>query len=104
MKTTSLLIVCFVSIALLSFKLIDGNKKLGEVKQISGVYIYINSTPVDAYDFIAKVDCPKIVKSKDYEDLLPKMIEKAKKEQPFAEALLFNDGNLYSCEAVKFKK
>jgi len=78
-------------------------KRTGEPAKQEGLYIFILSTPTDEYEHLGTVKSPGVVMSKDFEDLLRTMVKRAKKEHPNADALLFNTGTIYTCDAVKFK-
>lgn len=95
---------CFVIMAGLAFKVAyEPKNSTAEVEQVQGVYIYVSSKPVKDYEFLGNVKVPGMVGSKDYEDLMPKMVGRALKEYPKADAVIFKGGSIYECDVIKFK-
>jgi predicted small secreted protein len=99
---------CFLGISLIglvAFSTIQYEIKnhTAEVEQVQGVYIFVSSKPVKEFDYLGTVKAAGIVMSKDYEDLMPKMVKKAIKDYPKADAVIFKGGSIYECDAIKFK-
>lgn len=83
--------------------LYEPKNNTAEVNRVSGVYIFVDCSPVKDYESLGTVKCPLITNSKDYEDLMPKMVKIAKKEYKDVEAVIFNPGSIYTAEAIRFK-
>jgi hypothetical protein len=92
-------------LSLFSFKIIsyEPRNNTAEVEQIQGVNVFIGSRPVKEYEFLGNVKSGGVVMSKDYEDLMPKMVKKAVEKYPKADGVIFKGGSIYECDAIRFK-
>lgn len=89
---------------LISFKFAyDSKKSTGEVEQYEGLYIFTDCKPVMETEYIGTV---KSSFGSQYQDVRDKLIKKAKKDYPEAEALVLTlkSGGTDKCDVVKFKK
>ena len=97
-------VASFIMMGAVAFKMsYEPKNSTAEVEQIQGASVFINSKPIKEYEFLGNVKSAGIVMSKDYEDLMPKMVKKAIKEYPKADGVIFKGGSIYECDAVKFK-
>jgi len=78
----------------------EPTKATADVEQVQGVYVYIKSKPVLEYEFIGAVKPPAIMEE-DIETVTRKLVERAKKEFPDVEAIVFTDNT--HADAIKFK-
>jgi len=81
----------------------EANKSTAEVETVQGIYVFMTSKPVKEYEYLGTVKSGAVVASKDYDKLMPKMVEKAKEKFPNADAVLFKNNLVYECDAIKFK-
>lgn len=107
MKTKKTIIAFVAGIAivsLFSFKLIyEPKKSTAEVETVQGVYVFTTSKPVKEYEYLGNVQCGAVVMSKNYEDLMPKMVKKVKDKFPNADGVIFKNNMIYECDVIKFK-
>lgn len=73
------------------------------VSTLYGVCVFVDSKPLIDYDYLGTIESKGIVVSKDYEDLMPKIVKRAKDKYPDADGVIFT-GNIYSCQVIQFKK
>ncbi len=97
--------VAIMVMSLAAFTVVEYQVKnsTAEVEQVSGVYVFVNSKPVHEYEYMGTVKSAGVVMSKDYEDLMPKMVKRAIKEYPKADAVIFKNGEIYEADVIKFK-
>jgi len=95
--------VAVLSLTAFAIKEYTVKKSTAEVEQVQGIYIFVSSKPQYEYEYMGTVKAGGVVMSKDYEDLMPKMVKKAIKEYPKADAVIFKDGRIYECDAIRFK-
>lgn len=84
----------------------DVRKSTGEVDQLQGYYIFVDSKPVMEYEYMGTVKGPSVsFGSGQYQSVRDVLIKRAKKDYPTADALIFTfkDGGTDRCDAIKFK-
>lgn len=84
----------------------DPKKSTGEVEQFEGYYIFVDSRPVMEYEYLGTVKGPSLsMGSGQYTAVRDKLIKRAKKDYPRADALIFTfkDGGTDKVDAIKFK-
>ena len=79
------------------------NNATAEVYRTSGLYVFINSTPVKPYTYIGTVKSASIVMSKEFADIMPKMIERTLDRYPTADGIIFKNNNIFECDAFIYK-
>jgi hypothetical protein len=79
-------------------------KSTGDVEQMQGLYIFTDSKPAMEYEYLGTVKSSFGMDSQ-YQGVRDKLIGKAKKDFPTADALImqFKSGGTDKCDAVKFK-
>ena len=79
--------------------------KTAEVDQISGFYIFVNSTPVKEYKYIATIKCSGTWGSGQYQDIRNNLIKKARKKYPEGNGIIFYfyDGGTDKADIIKLK-
>lgn len=93
-------------ISLFSFKtLYDARKNTAEVEQMEGLFIFVDSKPVQEYEFLGTEKITIGLGSGQYTDIRNKLIKKVKKEYPTADGVLihFSNGGTDKADAIKFK-
>lgn len=107
MKKRNLLLTFIAGAAIVSlfgFKMAyDAKKNTAEVENVQGLYIFMSSKPVSDFEYLGTVDCPKIVKEKQYDYMMPLMVKRAKEKFPNCDAVIFKDNNVWVVDAIKFK-
>ena len=82
----------------------EPKKSTSEVDQMQGLYIFTDSHPVLEYEYLGTV---KVTVGMDtqYQGVRNKLIDKARKDYPNADALImqFKSGGTDRCDAIKFK-
>lgn len=95
-----LLVILFLSV--FAFKPIyETIKATAEVQQEEGLYIFYRSRPVREYEYLGTYKIGLIWDDKP-SLLFNKLVRKAKKEYPQAEAIVI-DNNMAKCDAIRFK-
>ena len=82
----------------------EPKKETAEVEQMQGLYIFTDSKPVLEYEYLGTVKAT-IGMDSQYQGVRNKMIDKARKDFPNADALImqFKSGGTDRCDAIKFK-
>lgn len=93
----AVLAVFMVSAGLFSFKPHD--KKLAEVKQYDGIFIYYLSEPVGDFEQLGKVSNSGIIMNNKPETVLPFMLKRLKRDFPKANAIIF-EANMIDAHAA----
>lgn len=89
-----------------SFKIAyDATNKTAEVNKVDGLFVFTDSQPVKEYEKLGEVKNVISMGGAQYSDLRDKLIKKAKKEHPTADAVIlyFHTGSTDRAEVVKFK-
>ena len=75
-----------------------------EVEQMEGLYIFTDSKPVMDYEYLGTLKA-SIGFSSQYQSVRNKLVKKAKKKYPEAEAVIFHfkAGGTDRCDAIKYK-
>ena len=89
------LILGLVALILVAFKGYI-NPADAQVEQISGLYVFIKSKPLNKFEYLGTVKGPTFSNA-EFDTMLPKMLKKVKEEYPKANAVLFN-GEMGSSE------
>ena len=92
-------------VGILSFSTTE-EKNLAAVNQISGFYIFVDSKPVAEYDNLGTVKALVGITGIGYTDIRDKLLDKAKKQYPYADAVILRMGTSGSqsyADAIKFK-
>ena len=82
------------------------DKAAATVNQVQGVYLFIDSKPVAAYEYLGTVDTKGITTSNpQYIVIRDKLIKRIKKDWPAADGVIFsfNAGGRDHADAIKFK-
>lgn len=87
-KTTIILFFLLVGIRIFSQNLEEKNYGLAVVEKINGVYLFIESKPYHAYDFIATIDVDKEI-NKLSKPEFEKLILKSRKRYPHFNGMIF---------------
>lgn len=107
MKKTILgVLIGFTITATLGFTYMtyEPSKASAEVEQMQGLYIFTDSKPILEYDYLGTVKAT-IGMDSQYQGVRDKLIGKARKDFPNADALImqFKSGGSDRCDAIKFK-
>ncbi len=107
MKKTILgVLIGFTITAMLGFTYMsyEPKKATAEVEQMQGLYIFTDSKPVLEYEYLGTVKAT-IGMDSQYQGVRNKMIDKASRDFPNADALImqFKSGGTDRCDAIKFK-
>ena len=89
-----------------SAKHTTSDKATATVNQVQGVYLFIDSKPVAAYEYLGTVDTKGITTSNpQYIVIRDKLIKRIKKDWPAADGVIFsfNAGGRDHADAIKFK-
>lgn len=90
----------------IKFKENAQNKNHAKVAQFQGLYLFVDSEPLNPTEYLSTSKVSLTLGSSQYSVLRDKLIKKAKKESPTAEGLVlkFVAGGSDVGDAVKFKK
>lgn len=91
-----------VSKAKKSLIFIQADVKAANVSQIKGISIFIMCTPANEYEFIGTVK-KSFAWSGSNDEMINGLVEKAKKQYPTCQGIVFNTLDFEKCEAIKFK-
>jgi hypothetical protein len=81
--------IIFTGIVAFSVTTDAPKKNLAEVDQISGLYIFVKSKPIQEFEYLGTVKGP-IIGNHEFDKLLEVMITRAQKDFPEANALIFD--------------
>ena len=99
--------VLLISLAFVSYKskAPDGNN-IAEVNKVSGLYVFTDCYPIQAYEVIGSVKASNLAMNGQYEAVRNRLIREVKKKFPLAEAVIVYpaNGGTDKCEAITFKK
>lgn len=100
-----IIFLLIVALGAMSFQAMKQN--LAEVNRVQGYYIYIDCRPAVEFDYLGEVARGGAFsfKSPQYNDVRNALIDKARKQFPHADGLIFTfvTGGADRCEAIKFK-
>lgn len=81
----------------------EADKRAAIVTQIKGVSVYIFSVPKDQYDYLGSVK-KSFALTGGNEEMVNGLVNKARKEYPTCDAIVFNNGlEFEKCDVIKFK-
>lgn len=97
------IMTALVSFSAFKIATYEPKKSSAEVEQYEGLYIFTDSKPLMETEYLGTVK--STFGATQYEDVRDKLIKKAKKEFPKAEALIISlkAGGTDKCDAIKFK-
>lgn len=99
--------VILTAAVLISFSNTDTTTKAtAEVNQLQGLYVFTDSKPVAAYDYLGTVkNGTRIAGSAQYQPVRDRLIKKIKEDFPNAEGVIFSfvNGAADKADAIKFK-
>ena len=73
-------------------------------KKGAGTMVFLQSSPVDEYQLLGKVESPVTFRSKDIEDLINELVRVSKAAYPDMDAIVVVDGsNIRKANVIKFK-
>jgi len=83
----------------------EPKKSTGEVEQLQGLYIFVDSKPVKEYEYLGSVKSTISLGDSQYTGVRDRIIKKAKKDFPQADAIMitFKTGGSDQADAIKFK-
>jgi hypothetical protein len=102
MKNRIFAVIAIMTIATLSYSLIQQPKNLAEVEQIQGLYIFTDSKPVTEYEYLGTIKTGAVVMSSKHKDVMSILLKKAKKEYPTGEAIILSS-DYFEADVIKFK-
>jgi hypothetical protein len=99
--------ICLMSalalLCMFSFKMMyDVRSQTAEVNQLEGIYIFTDSKPIKEYEVLGSIKVGFAMGSEKYAACRDRLISKAKKEYPAAQAIIVQDG-LEKADVLKFK-
>ena len=104
------LIVGTICVAIFSFNpvAVAGNKdkdtkKQAEVNQSNGIYIFVQSRPVQDYDVLGTVEKKGVVVSGRPREMFKTIIRRAKRDYPECEGVIFDNLQLNHASCIKFR-
>lgn len=102
-KTTLLIVATITFMSFTAVYIIKPNT--AEVSQIEGLYVFTDSKPVAEYEYLGTVKNNLSLRGSQYTSIRNKLISKAKKEYPNADAVImsFSAGGTDKADVVKFK-
>lgn len=107
-KIISLIVLGFFVLSIFAFTVVSYEPKhaTAEVEQLQGLYIFVDSKPVLEYEYIGTVKSTFSLGGSQYTDVRDRIIKKAKKDYPQADAIIisFKAGGTDRADAIKFKK
>lgn len=80
----------------------EADKRAAIVSQIKGVSVYIISVPKDQYDYLGTVK-KSFALTGGNEEMVNGLVNKARKEYPTCDAILFNTLEFEKADVIKFK-
>lgn len=101
------LITMLAFFSLLAFSSVNDTNYLAKVNQFNGVYVYIDSKPVDDYKIVGVEKARVGITGVSYPDIRSKLIDKVKKTYPHAEGVILrmgSSGSLSYADAIVFNK
>lgn len=99
MKKLFLLLTICSGIALFSFSKLDVDKSAATVNTVEGVYVFTDSKPTQAYDYLGTVNA--MTMNGLYTEERSASIKQAKKKYPTVEGIIIHDDG--KADAIKFK-
>lgn len=81
----------------------QNKKTLATVKQDHGLYVFIESSPVNDYETLGTVKKTGMVMSGGAKEMVKILCKRAKDDYPTAEGIIFDDLALDHATAIKFK-
>jgi hypothetical protein len=94
-------IAAILILTTLAFKVVSV-KNTATVEQQQGLYIFLHCKPSAEYNYLGSVKSGMAMTGQPQE-MLPKMINKVKKEYPDADGIIFTSEDMKQVDAVKFK-
>lgn len=82
------------------------DNNLAEVNQVQGFYIFVDSKPVQEYEYLGTVKSGLTFSSGQYQSIRDILVKKARKEYPLGNGIIFHfhDGGTDKADIVKFKE
>lgn len=82
------------------------DNNLAEVEQIQGFYVFIDSKPVQEYEYLGTVKSSMNLISSQYQSIRDALIKKARKEHPSGNGIIFHfsNGGTDKADVIKFKE
>ncbi len=100
------LLFALILISLVAFKSLS-NKNLAEVNQVQGFFLFVDSKPVQEYEYLGTVKVTAWnVSSEQYQGVRDGLIKRARKEFPNGDGMIFNfnNGGTDQADVIKFKE
>lgn len=79
------------------------SKDTARVKQVSGLFIFIESAPVADYEVLGTVKKGGIVWNGKAAEMVTIMVRRARRDYPNAEGIVFDDITLDHATVIKFR-
>jgi hypothetical protein len=96
-----------VLLSVLAFSTVETGNNIAKVRQSSGMYIFVDSKPVNEYQIVGVVKARVGFNGVGYEDIKEKLVDKAKKMYPHAEGIIFRlgtSGSMNYGDVITYKK
>jgi len=83
----------------------NSDKANAVVNQVQGYYLFIDSKPVAAYEYLGTVKYNNSLANTQYSNVRDQLIKRIKKDWPTADGIIFsfNSGGADHADAIKFK-
>ncbi len=93
-----------IAVALLIMSMTSAATGSAKVKQMQGVYIFMDADPLDKFTTLGTVKAA-FAASSNYSDIRDKLLKKLKKEYPEANGMIINlkPGGVDQADAIKFE-
>lgn len=95
-------LVAIGAISLATITITDNDKAKAEVKQTQGFYLFVESKPIKEFEYLGTIKIRGVVMSNKFETVKQSLINRAKKEYPKADGLIFSE-DTFEADAIKFK-
>jgi hypothetical protein len=80
------------------------SKKLSEVNQNHGVYVFVQSRPIQEYDILGTVEKRGLTWFGSAREMFNTIIRRAKRDYPECEGVIFDNLELNHATCIKFRQ
>lgn len=108
MRKIPLILLIISALAVFGFTYVNNSEtnQLAKVNQESGVYLFVESSPVTEYDYLGTVTNTLGLTGSQYSAVKNTLIKKALKKYPEGDAIIFHFSNegIDKADIIKFKQ
>lgn len=103
-KLVILLSICILGAFGFAYKTLSDHRS-AQVDQMQGVNVFVNSEPIDEFEYLGTVKSEMSFGSTQFSDVRDRLLKKLKKEFPTADGAIFRfkTGAADQADAIRFK-